>query len=233
MDRIDDICKEYNIKNYTINKDGSIDVFGPVNLRNKNLSKLPLKFGKVSGPFACDGNKLTSLEGSPKEVGSIFYCYNNYLTSLKGGPISVGEDYYCNNNKLIDIEGFPKHFKADRDQGYGADFTDNPIFEIIKITKNKNNYLSLSKIINGLKNQIGKDKTFKSRKELVNYLGPSHTLPKLSISTQATFVKYLNEYDVIRDGNKIVEMRLEEAYYMTMKEELPRNKRKFKNYQLI
>ena len=50
---------------------------------------------------------------------------------------------------------------------------------------------------------------------------------------QTKFISWLNEYDVIRDGNKIVEMRLEEAYYMTMKEELSQELRQFKNYTLI
>ena len=53
------------------------------------------------------------------------------------------------------------------------------------------------------------------------------------LSDYAKFIKWLNEFDVIRDGNKIVEMRLEEAYWMTMKEELPMDKRTFKNYTLV
>ena len=35
METIHDICKRYNIKNYTINPDGSIDVNGDVDLYNK------------------------------------------------------------------------------------------------------------------------------------------------------------------------------------------------------
>ena len=50
---------------------------------------------------------------------------------------------------------------------------------------------------------------------------------------QPKFIKYLNEFDVMREGCKIVEMRLEEAYWFAMKEELPMNKRKFENYKLI
>jgi len=48
---IDSICKQYNIKNYTINSDGSIDVDGNVSL--SNITQLPLKFGKVTGSFNC------------------------------------------------------------------------------------------------------------------------------------------------------------------------------------
>ena len=74
------ICGKYNIKNYTINSDGSIDVEGNVNLYNTNLTKIPLKFNKVSGYFDISSNKLTSLEGSPREVYSYFDCSNNFLT---------------------------------------------------------------------------------------------------------------------------------------------------------
>ncbi len=37
-----------------------------VNLCNKKLTKLPLKFNKVNGYFDCSSNNLTTLEGSSK-----------------------------------------------------------------------------------------------------------------------------------------------------------------------
>lgn len=46
---ISDICKKYDIENYTINPDGSIDVNGNVNLSTFNLTELPLTFNYVSG----------------------------------------------------------------------------------------------------------------------------------------------------------------------------------------
>jgi len=63
---IHSICKKYNITNYTINDDNSINVDGDVNLYNKGLTKLPLKFRNVDGFFDCSHNKITSLEGSPE-----------------------------------------------------------------------------------------------------------------------------------------------------------------------
>ena len=71
---ITEICKEYGIRNYTINPDGSIDVNGSVNLFYEKLKKLPLKFNKVNGNFYCNDNQLTTLEGSPKEVNGVFWC---------------------------------------------------------------------------------------------------------------------------------------------------------------
>ena len=92
---IDVICYKYDIKNYTVNPDGTVDVDGDVNLYVKGLTKLPLKFGYVSGGFDCGNNGLTSLEGAPKEVGGSFLCSNNELVTLKGAPRKVGRDFDC------------------------------------------------------------------------------------------------------------------------------------------
>ena len=107
------ICKKYNIKNYTINPDGSIDVDGNVNLSYMNLTELPLKFNKVSGYFYCSENNLTSLEGCPNEVGDDFDCSENKLTSLEGCPNEVGGDFDCSNNQLTNLEGSPNYVGGD------------------------------------------------------------------------------------------------------------------------
>ena len=57
---IHNICKEYNITNYTINPDGSIDVDGNVDLSYMDLTEIPLRFNKISGRFWCNSNKLTT-----------------------------------------------------------------------------------------------------------------------------------------------------------------------------
>ena len=101
------ICKKYKIKNYTINPDGSIDVYGHIYLQRIELTKLPIKFNHVSGDFWCYRNNLTTLEGCPKSVGS-FDCSYNKLTTLEGCPKSVGSSFYCDNNKLTTLEGCPK-----------------------------------------------------------------------------------------------------------------------------
>ena len=122
------ICKEYNIENYSINPDGSIDVDGNVNLTMFKLRELPLKFNKVNGWFSCSNNLLTTLKGCPKEIygdfifsnnlltsidycpniieGS-FKCDNNNLTSLEGGPMEVNGNLYCGYNNLTSLKGFP------------------------------------------------------------------------------------------------------------------------------
>ena len=104
---IKDICKKYDIRNYTINPDGSIDVDGDVNLMSFSFENLPLRFNKVTGFFECSTVGLTSLEGCPKEVGRYFSCSLNKLKSLKGAPNFVGSFFNCTNNKLTSLEGCP------------------------------------------------------------------------------------------------------------------------------
>jgi len=106
-DQIDLICKQYRIKNYSINPDASIDVDGSMLFVRWKLEKLPLQFGTVSDNFCCDTNQLSTLEGAPQSVGYNFHCYRNNLTSLVGGPSSVGGNYQCYNNQLSTLEGAP------------------------------------------------------------------------------------------------------------------------------
>ena len=95
---IEELCIKWNIENYTINDDGSIDVDGDIDIsedRFTNISiDVPLKFNKVTGDFVCRSNYLTTLEGSPKSVGGGFYCNDNELTSLKGSPEYIGGQLY-------------------------------------------------------------------------------------------------------------------------------------------
>ena len=110
---IDKICREYKIRNYTINSDGSIDVDGNVDLYDKGLTKLPLKFNKVNGDFNCSYNKLTSLEGSPVEVNGDFDCHNNNLTSFEYAPKIIRGTFNCQFNNIKSFEYFPKFVKGD------------------------------------------------------------------------------------------------------------------------
>ena len=107
------ICKEYSIRNYTINDDGSIDVDGNVDLEDKGLTELPLNFNKVSGYFDCFDNKLTTLKGSPKYITDGFDCSDNKLTSLEFGPIEVSGDFHCDENRLTSLEFSPKIVGSD------------------------------------------------------------------------------------------------------------------------
>ena len=71
--------KEYNIQNYTINDDFTIDVNGNVGLSKNHLSEFPeyIQFNIVKGDFDCRRGDLTSLKGCPREVGRHFDCSRN------------------------------------------------------------------------------------------------------------------------------------------------------------
>ena len=105
-EEIHELCRKYNIKNYTINEDKSIDVNNNVYLGHNNLIKLPLKFGSVVGNFDLSRNNLTTLEGAPETVGGGFNCSYNNLTTLEGSPRRVNGSFDCfNNKKLMSLEG--------------------------------------------------------------------------------------------------------------------------------
>lgn len=175
---VEDICKKFDIWDYTINEDGSIDVDGDVILSDDKFSKFPLSFGKVSGGFSCISRGLESLEGAPKHVGENFQCLYNNLTSLEGGPKFVEGEYFCAGNKITSFKGFPDHV-GDR---------------------------------------------------LLCYNNPIHEIYRLNSCME--FVEFLNEYDVIRDGNRIVETRLRQALEDSNCGSIPKMF-EFRNYEVI
>jgi hypothetical protein len=115
--KIDRLCDMHNITDYTINDDGSIDVVGDVDLCNNMLNYLPITFHRVTGDFMCGFNRLTSLEGCPKEVGGDFSCSYNKLTSLEHCPTDIGGDISFHSNDLpiniIRLRGYGFLPKAD------------------------------------------------------------------------------------------------------------------------
>lgn len=101
-------CERYNINNYSVNGDGTVDVDGSVDISDrKGLGRIPIKFRNVTGSFNCYCSDLTTLEGCPTTVGGLFTCHNNKLTSLKGCPSTVGGFFDCRSNSLISLEGCP------------------------------------------------------------------------------------------------------------------------------
>jgi hypothetical protein len=121
-----EICQKYGIQNWSINSDGLVDVNWDVNLTIEGLTELPLQFGKVTGSFDCNANKLTTLKGAPHRVGGRFDCDDNRLTSLEFCPRSVGRHFYCKWNNIREFTGL---------KYIGGWFFcyDNPIFNIWKI----------------------------------------------------------------------------------------------------
>ena len=130
-EEIHHLCKKYNIQNYTINNDMSVDVEDNVNLNDDKLTEIPFNFNKVNGYFDCSFNNLKTLKGCPKKVNSDFDCShndlidlnycpsmiegsmdcsNNKIQSLKESPETL-VSFHCDNNKLKDLYGSPKIIK--------------------------------------------------------------------------------------------------------------------------
>ena len=107
-EEVEATCKKYEISNYAINDDLSIDVNGDVNLRGQYLVAIPIRFNYVSGDFWCNRNKLTSLKGAPKLVGGDFWCSWNKLESLEGAPREVGGSMWCSDLGLTSLKGAPR-----------------------------------------------------------------------------------------------------------------------------
>jgi len=111
-------CNTYEIKNYTINDDLSIDVDGDIGITFQSLEYLPIKFNYVSGAFVCFFNELVSLKGSPKTVGGYFDCSYNNLKTLEESPQTVNGDFNCHSNLLKTLEGSPKTVGGNFDCSY-------------------------------------------------------------------------------------------------------------------
>jgi hypothetical protein len=202
---IHSICKEYGIRNYAINEDLSIDVDGDVHWTYLRLTKIPLKFRNVSGGFYCHNNNLTNLEGSPKEVGGVFSCEKNQLTSLLGSPKSVGGSFYCKNNKLTSLEGSP------RSVGGSFDCYDNGLTSLEGITQMSRGNTSIYCGNNNLRDVKGIKEGWRGYFSII--INPVYEIFKLFPKERFDeVVEYLNEYDVIRDGDKVILQALEMVF---------------------
>jgi hypothetical protein len=222
--RIDKKCKKYGIENYTINSDGSIDVNGHVDISDKNLKKIPLKFRDVSGDFDCSSNQLTTLEGSPKSVIGGFYCFNNQLTTLRGAPKSVVGGFHCGSNQLTTLEGSPKsvggYFHCSRNQLTTLEGAPKSV--------GGNFYCSF--------NQLVDLRGFPEYYDGDVYYGDNPVSEILDLFARKVvggelgrIIDIINDYDVIQ-GNKVVLDRLEEVYYQL--DMTPPNNIKLTNYEI-
>ncbi len=214
---IDTICKKYDITNYTINSDGSIDVDGSVSLGHRNLKKLPLKFRNVSGDFYCSYNNLTSLEDAPESVGGDFLCYyNNELTSLKGSPKIVGGYFICTDNKLTSLEGVPE--SVDNFYCY------NNQLKSLKGCPKRVDIFYCS--FNQIRDFNGISEFFEGQFHCVG--NPIYEIYDLFDDTKC--IKWINEFDVIQ-GDKVILDRLEEVFHQ-LNMDIPDNIY-FENYEII
>lgn len=98
------LCKLYNINDYRITDEYTVNVNGPVDLSFKNLKTIPIKFGVVRGTFDCSGNFLENLINSPFRVEANYLCKNQYnktLKSLKGISKEIQGRFDCSDNENL------------------------------------------------------------------------------------------------------------------------------------
>ncbi len=182
-----------DISRFGINSDLTVDVYANIDLRGKDLSELPCKFGKVNGDFYVSDNQLKDFKGFPSEVGRMlcgdnefenlngctniikgdFNCSGCKLTSLENGPQIVDGYYGFNRNLITNFNGFPKDFKK------MVFYDGNPVSEVIDI---------FLKTFNGYINRV-----------------PSGGLI-------GQLIDLINDHDVI-DGNNINWLAIEMIYY--------------------
>jgi hypothetical protein len=100
---------EFTRGSWSIGPDGKVNVEGDFICSQQDLVGFKeVSFGRVSGSFWCNNNRLTTLKGAPEVVGRNFSCYNNRLTTLEGAPESVGGGFWCYNNNLTTLKGAPE-----------------------------------------------------------------------------------------------------------------------------
>lgn len=95
---IEEWLKKYDIKDYRINNDLTIDVCCKVDIGSalRKHRKLPnyIQFNEIHGSFRCNWNGFKNMRGCPRIIHGAFYINGNPLTSLKGCPEIVG-DRFC------------------------------------------------------------------------------------------------------------------------------------------
>ena len=188
MNNIEEICRKYDIENYTINDDGTIDVDGDVILAELDLKELPLNFNRVEGEFDCSYNFLTSLKGCPKYVGYKFACSYNELTTLEYSPEIVEDSFVCANNDLTTLVGGPKEvggFFCYNNKNLTS-LKGNPI----KVLRNHNCDNCGIRDLYGISDNIGQY-FFCEKNPISSIIGDI---------VDMDFVRAFNSYRVIKDG---------------------------------
>ena len=99
---------ENNIENYIINIDDNyVDINGDVDISDRKLGIIPIRFRKIYGNFDVSENNLTTLKNCPVHVKGNFNCRYNKLRSLEHCPTVVKGVFNCKDNRLGDMDYMP------------------------------------------------------------------------------------------------------------------------------
>lgn len=100
---------KYNIKNYTIQPDGVVDVNGDIDLNGFTEESILVQFGTVTGSFDLgQATAITSFKGAPRIVGEHCYCDTSTMSSLEGIPKSIGGDVSFFKTNIKSLSGIDK-----------------------------------------------------------------------------------------------------------------------------
>ncbi len=75
---LDEVC--YGRGEWDLNENGEVDTEDSVDMSNRNLTEIPIKFGKVKGNFWVGFNNLTTLKNLPNEIDGLIDLEGNNLT---------------------------------------------------------------------------------------------------------------------------------------------------------
>lgn len=136
MKNIEEVLDQYNVVDYSINNDGSVNLTKDITFFKKNLDKIPFSVSKAPRILDYSFNNISSLEGSPEECDTIFYAMNN-ISDLKG--ITITSRLLSLSNNKIEKLNFPKGFKTDE-----LLLNHNNIYELTGIPINFNGKILLN-----------------------------------------------------------------------------------------
>lgn len=117
-DDIDEWFYQMEIKtsDYVIHDDMSVSGKRTIDLSEKNLTRIPVKFKEIKGSFYLDGNPLTTLLNCPEIVTGNFSCIKTQITSLEHAPKKVGlydENFVVTyNDNLTSLTKIHKYVKS-------------------------------------------------------------------------------------------------------------------------
>ena len=200
-DEIHSLCEYYNVGNYSINDDMSVNANGVVYFNSYSFDEIPIKFNEINGSFLCIECDLKSLKNAPNILSGLgtFECAGNKLETLIGTPKEV-TTFDCSHNKLKTLEGSPEKV----DQIYTASHNRN-------LTSFKGAPEKV-KIFVATNCNI---KSFEYCPDFKHIFLDDNPLDEIwQLFQNADYIEYFNELDIIQEnGNVIILDRLN--YFLT------------------
>ncbi len=119
LESIREFCADYNIMEYTINPDGSVDVFQDVAfdsfINRDYFTHIPFKFNIIHGDFTLSETGIEKLHNMPHTINGNCNISDNYLESLEGCPGVITGNFDFTRNNITSL------YVGDYDVNIGGD----------------------------------------------------------------------------------------------------------------